>query len=111
MTCQIWSNTHLEPSLGSSDPGAGQKMVRLFTKYFEIFQDAHLSFLSGHASLSFYAMCFTIIYIQRRLTNRQVSFIPVLWIRIRMDPEILPGSGSVIIVPDPDPAKSVIADK
>ena len=28
----------------------------------------------------------------------------VLWIRIRMDPELLPGSG--IIVPDPDPAKS-----
>ena len=29
----------------------------------------------------------------------------VLWIRIRMDPELLPGSGSVIIVPDPDSAK------
>ena len=27
---------------------------------------------------------------------------PVLWIRIRMYPELLPGSG--IIVPDPDPA-------
>ena len=27
----------------------------------------------------------------------------VLWIRIRMDPELLSGSG--IIVPDPDPAK------
>ena len=34
---------------------------------------------------------------------------PVLWIRIRMDPELLPGSG--IIVPDPDPAKYERADK
>ena len=30
-------------------------------------------------------------------------FFPVLWIRIRMDPPLLPGSG--IKVPDPDPAK------
>ena len=30
----------------------------------------------------------------------------VLWIRIRMDPERLPGSGSGIKVPDPDLAKS-----
>ena len=36
---------------------------------------------------------------------------PVLWIRIRMDPELLPGSGSGIIVPDPDPAKYERADK
>ena len=35
----------------------------------------------------------------------------VLWIRIRMDPELLPGSGSGIIVPDSDPAKSERADK
>ena len=33
----------------------------------------------------------------------------VLWIRIRMDPDILPGSG--IIVPDPVPAKSERADQ
>ena len=33
------------------------------------------------------------------------------WIRIRMDPELLPGSGSGIIVPDPDPAKSERAYK
>ena len=33
----------------------------------------------------------------------------VLWIRIRMDPELLPGSG--IKVPDPDPAKSERAYK
>ena len=32
-----------------------------------------------------------------------------IWIRIRMDPELLPGSG--IIVPDPDPAKYERADK
>ena len=31
---------------------------------------------------------------------------PVLRIRIRMDPEFLPGSGSRIIVPDLDPAKN-----
>ena len=36
---------------------------------------------------------------------------PVLWIRIRMDSELLPGSGSVIKVPDPDPAKSERAYK
>ena len=33
----------------------------------------------------------------------------VLWIWIRMDPELLPGSGSGII--DPDPAKYEKADK
>ena len=31
---------------------------------------------------------------------------PVLLIRIRIDPEILPGARSGIIIPDPDPAKS-----
>ena len=31
--------------------------------------------------------------------------IAVLWIWIRMNPELLPGFGSGIIVPDPDPAK------
>ena len=36
-------------------------------------------------------------------------FPSVLWIRIRMDPELLPGSG--IIVPDPDPGKSERAYK
>ena len=36
---------------------------------------------------------------------------PVLWIRIRMDPEFLPGSGSGIIVLDPDPAESERACK
>ena len=35
----------------------------------------------------------------------------VLWIRIRMDPELFAGSGSVIIVPDPDTAKSERAYK
>ena len=39
------------------------------------------------------------------------NILPVLWIRIRMDPELLPGSGSVIIVPDPDPAKYERTDK
>ena len=38
-------------------------------------------------------------------------FSPVLWIRIRMDPQLLPGSGSGIIVQDPDPAKYERADK
>ena len=33
------------------------------------------------------------------------------WIRIRMDPELLPGSGSGIIVPDSDPANYKRADK
>ena len=36
---------------------------------------------------------------------------PVLWIRIRMDPELLPQSGSGNEVPDPDPAKSERAYK
>ena len=35
----------------------------------------------------------------------------VLWIRIRMDPKILPVSGSGIIVLDPDTAKYERADK
>ena len=35
----------------------------------------------------------------------QMLFIAVLWIRIRMDPELLSGTRSGIIVPDPDPAK------
>ena len=45
------------------------------------------------------------------LSNKINSPPPVLWIRIRMDPELLPGSGSGIIVPDPDPAKYERADK
>ena len=32
---------------------------------------------------------------------------PVLWIQIRMDPELLPGSGIIV----PDPAKYERADK
>ena len=34
-----------------------------------------------------------------------------VWIRIRMDPELLLGSGSGIKVPDPDPAKKERAYK
>ena len=42
-----------------------------------------------------------------------MTILPVCWIRIRirMDPELLPGSGSGIIVLDPDPAKYERADK
>ena len=36
---------------------------------------------------------------------------PVLWIRIRMNLELLPGSGSRIKLPDSDPAKSERAYK
>ena len=44
------------------------------------------------------------------VTHLEICAIPVLqqavlWIRIRMDPELLPGSGSGILVLDPDPAK------
>ena len=43
-------------------------------------------------------------------TNKWSLFSPVLWIRIRirirMDPELLPGSGFGIKVPNPDPPKS-----
>ena len=42
-----------------------------------------------------------------RVTEMFVS--TVFWIRIRMDPDLLPGSE--IIVTDPDPAKSERADK
>ena len=46
------------------------------------------------------------------LSNQQrVLKNSVLRIRIRMDPELLPGSGSGIKVPDPDPAKSERAYK
>ena len=41
----------------------------------------------------------------------EFGFKPVLRIRIRMYPELLPGSGYGIIVPEPDPAKSERADK
>ena len=40
-----------------------------------------------------------------------ITIYAVLRIRIRIDPELLPGSGSGIIVPDPDPAKNERADK
>ena len=40
--------------------------------------------------------------------DRKKKLFAVCWIRIRirMDPELLPGSGSRIIVPDLDPAES-----
>ena len=38
------------------------------------------------------------------------AFYAVLWIRIRMDPELFPGCGFGIIVPDPDPAKNEITE-
>ena len=41
----------------------------------------------------------------------EIYLINIGWIRIRMDPELLPGSGSGIKVPDPDPAKSEKAYK
>ena len=43
--------------------------------------------------------------------RRQATQKAVLWIRIRMDPELWSGSGSGIIVPDLDPAKSERACK
>ena len=46
-----------------------------------------------------------------RVLTRVAGLQPVLWIRIRMDPELLPGSGSGIKVPNPDPAKSERAYK
>ena len=44
---------------------------------------------------------------------QQLAYKSVCWIRIRipMDPELLPGSGSGIIFPEPDPAKSERACK
>ena len=36
----------------------------------------------------------------------EIYLINIGWIRIRMDPELLPGSGSGIKDSDPDPAKS-----
>ena len=45
----------------------------------------------------------------RQPASQSLAIIPVLRIRIRMDPELLPGSG--IIVPDPDPAKNERAGK
>ena len=47
-----------------------------------------------------------------KIKTQQIMHLePVLWIRIRMDPELLPGSRFRIIVPDPDPAKSERAYK
>ena len=47
----------------------------------------------------------------RSQQNMKEQINPVLWIQICMDPELLPGSGSGIKVPDPDPAKSERAYK
>ena len=44
-------------------------------------------------------------------SNLSFSFMLVLWIRIPIDPELLSGSGSGIIVADPHPAKSKTAYK
>jgi len=41
-------------------------------------QDARLSFVSGHASMSFYAMLFSIIYLHTRLTNRNYRLVKPL---------------------------------
>ena len=48
-----------------------------------------------------------------KVLHYTILYISVLWIRIRMDPEILPGSGSGsgIKVPDLDPEKSERAYK
>ena len=47
----------------------------------------------------------------KKVSLRKFHFKTVLWLRIRLDPELLPGSGSGIILPDPDPAKSERACK
>ena len=38
-------------------------------------------------------------------TLKHFMVLPVMWIRILMDPELLPGYGSGIIDLEPDPAK------
>ena len=43
--------------------------------------------------------------------TENLHFTEGLRMRIRMDPELLPGSRSGIINPDPDPAKNERADK
>ena len=43
--------------------------------------------------------------------GKMKMIVAVLRIWIRMDPELLPETGSGIIVPDPDPAKNERADK
>ena len=58
--------------------------------------------VSGASLLHTTTYIFILHYYNRNL-------IAVLWIRIRVDPELLPGSG--IKVPDPDPAKSERAYK
>ena len=50
-------------------------------------------------------------FVIRGYVFRSYVFRAVLCIRIRMDPELLPGSGSRIKVPDPDPAKGERAYK
>ena len=40
--------------------------------------------------------------------DRKKKLFAVCWIRIRMDPELLPGSGSGIKVPDPESGSSIV---
>ena len=42
----------------------------------------------------------------KKILGAAIQVLAVLWIRIRMDLVLLPGSGSGILVLDPDPAKS-----
>ena len=42
---------------------------------------------------------------ERAISNQRRVRVLKSVLRVRMDPELLPGSGSGIIVPDPDPAE------
>ena len=57
------------------------------------------------------ALTFAIISAPAPATAIYWHLKPVLWIWIRMDRELLPGSGSGIKVLDPDPAKCERAGK
>ena len=48
------------------------------------------------------------IKILKSFCSNLIKIRVVLWIRIRMDPELLPGSGSGIKVPDPAKVKEQI---
>ena len=50
-------------------------------------------------------LSFLFLYLQHFPSILFHFSVAVLWIRIPMDPELLPGSGSGIKVSDPDPAK------
>ncbi|XP_023339512.1 phospholipid phosphatase 1 [Eurytemora carolleeae] len=70
--------TPLEPKYITDFACSGSDLFPSEPEYLDRVRDSRLSFLSGHASLSAYSMLFAIIYIQRKLTNRNYRLVKPL---------------------------------